>query len=84
MGLRKRSRGGALGVVFQGRVGVGVVWEIPRLRREQALRSAERRPAGREGARHRPAARSRPPAGPWRASPSRALVLGQDANEAVT
>lgn len=54
-------RGGASGVVSQGRVLVGVVWEIPRLGRERALRSAERRPVGREAARHRPAVRSPPP-----------------------
>lgn len=55
------QKGGVLGVVLGGRDRVGVVWEIPRLGRERALRSAERRLAGREAARHRPAARSPPP-----------------------
>ena len=58
---------------------VGVVWEIPRLGREQALMSAEWCLAGREGARHPRAAR--PLAGPWRALAPRAL--GQNAKEAV-
>ena len=74
--------GRGVGRGFGRRVQVGVVWEIPRLGQERKLWSAELRPAGRKAARHHPAARSPPPAGPWRASASRAL--GQNANEAVT